>query len=248
MDQYQSDETNEFLVESYQPIDYTNWDFSGRGENVRPFLNEKEWEIWQAALPVQDKRDDTGQGEIVTYFTLELLKYIPSAQREIAVPTAILHDTGWGEIENPAKMHREAIKNNTVNTPAYRKIHQDAGVKVAKRILSDVGYPPQYIEPICVIIGDHDTRLYLKSAAQTPEAQIMSSPSAQIFMDADMLWRFTVPHKMAYLQNKSAQEMRTLMEEMLNNPKTFFTPAAFEVARREMENTLSWSPSYDTSS
>lgn len=167
-------------------IDYRKWDFSGKGVNILPFLTPKEQVIWNAAFPFQDKRDDHGQGEVVTYFALELLRTIP-AQREVVIPAAILHDTGFGRIDNPAKTHRDAVESGILGTPAYRQVHQDKGVEVAKEILLSVGYPVECRQPICDIIADHDTRL----KEPTLEGKVM--------MDADVLWRFTIPHRKAYL-------------------------------------------------
>ena len=67
----------------YTPIDYSKWDMSGQGKNILPLLNESEKEIWRLALPYQDKRQDAGHGEVVTYFGLILLPYYPEADRKI---------------------------------------------------------------------------------------------------------------------------------------------------------------------
>ena len=89
--------TGKFDLNSYNPIDYSKWvvgDEARTGVNILHLLNEKERAIWDMAIPFQDQRDDPGQGEMVTYFAIQLLNYM-EGRREIVVPAAMLHDTGW---------------------------------------------------------------------------------------------------------------------------------------------------------
>ena len=140
-------------------IDYKRWDFTGRGKNILPFLTQQERAIWFAALPFQDKRNDPGQGEIVTYFSLFLLRLI-YARRKIVIPSAILHDIGWGKIKNADEIHRNAIRDGIVDIIAYRMTHQTKGVEIAQEILLKLDFLTVQDRKLTYdIIGDHDTRI-----------------------------------------------------------------------------------------
>src|SRR3989344_5539437 len=83
-------------VLAYKPINWAIWDRSGQGKNI--LLTDVERQVWNQALPLQDKRHDTGHAEIVTYFALKLLDYFDDADRNVVVAAAILHDIGWSEV------------------------------------------------------------------------------------------------------------------------------------------------------
>ncbi len=206
----------------YQLIDYRVWKLSRLGPNIAPFLTKEEGKIWEAALPWQDSRDDPGQGEMVTYFTLKLLEEYP-AQREIAVPAAILHDIGWKGI-NP-QVFREAVKANKDHD--LRVMHQEKGAALAKDILRGLNYFPDYIQPILKIISDHDTRIHEPSL------------EGKVMMDADILWRFTLPCKNAY-HNESLEEIIQYYQKELSTPYRFYLPVSEEIACLELVNTLFW--------
>ncbi len=218
-----------FSLETYKLIDYKQWDFSGLGANIYHLLTPIEKRIWREAIPVQDMRDDEGQGEVVTLFTLRLLDYI-DANREIAVPAAILHDTGFSRIPNAGDAHRAAAKAGKAGDVSYRKIHQDFGVEIAKEILWKLNYNPSHIQKICEIIGDHDTRL--------------NEPSldGKVMMDADILWRFTLPQFNAYKDTEtptgSLTELLSRYERIISKPKRFYTQEGIALARVEFANTL----------
>ena len=86
-------------LEDYKPIDYSVWvlgDEARNGVNIKrlDMLKPNELEIFNAAIPDNDARNDPGQAEIVTYFGLKLLEYLPGI-REVVVPACIHHDIGF---------------------------------------------------------------------------------------------------------------------------------------------------------
>ena len=88
---------------SYTPIDYSNWelgDSARNGVNIKKLdlLNPNELEILNATTPYQDQRNDPGHGELTAYFAIKLLDDIPGT-REVVVPAAILHDSGWWGVD-----------------------------------------------------------------------------------------------------------------------------------------------------
>ncbi len=218
----------EFSLKNYNPINYSKWDFSGLGANIYPILNNIERIIWREAIPFQDMRDDEGQGEIVTLFALRLLDYA-NGKREIAIPAAMLHDTGFSKIENAGKRHRDMWVKGKTNNVSYRRIHQDFGVQIAKDILGRLDYNQSHIEEICAIIGDHDTRLK------------PTTESGKLMRDADILWRFTVPQFRCYgkieVPSGSPAELLGNYKKVVGEP-IFNIKEALLIARIELANTL----------
>ena len=141
---------------NHQPIDYENWNFDGQGNNIIDRLSLTEQEIWKTALHLQDKRDDSGHAETVTYFALNLLEHL-EAERKIVIPAAILHDIGWSQL---SQTERNLFKDSNMKKyePILRARHQEEGMKISQQILKEVNYEPQHIPEIVEIISKHDTR------------------------------------------------------------------------------------------
>jgi len=168
------------IMEKYEPIDYTKWNFDGKGNNIINSLSPIEQKIWNIALPFQDKRGDTGHAENVAYFTL-MLTDILKGKREITIPAVILHDTGWSQLkENELNQFYGSLGTELEQQLRYR--HQEEGVKFSEKLLTDLEYPSEFIDPILEIISEHDTR------------KGFISKEDGIVRDADKLWRFTFTH------------------------------------------------------
>src|SRR3989344_5660711 len=226
-------------LSGYQEIPYRIWvsgDKAREGGNIRHFLNlnDKELHIWDTAIPYQDQREDPGQAELVTYFAIQLLKYI-KADRNIVVPAAMMHDIGWYKTD--VNEWKNSVKTGQTEGEMKRRPHQNRGIGLAGRILEKVGYPEEYHFPIFDIIGDHDTRL------------LPTTIEGQIVRDADLLWRITYPCSMIYHKNVNAEELLDKFE----NPKNIrnlkqgvelepnvsdLSPIALEIARIEVVNTM----------
>ena len=54
-------------------------------------------EIWDAAFPYQDKRNDEGHAEITLKYARKLVE-LDRGDEGIIVPAIILHDVGWSQI------------------------------------------------------------------------------------------------------------------------------------------------------
>ena len=220
-----------FEFNSYIPINYGTWilgDEARKGANIKrlKLLRKKELEIWNGAIPYQDQRDDPGQGEIVTYFTIKLLDYLPG-KREVAVPAAILHDTGYYGID-PIKWKKLVNEGDKTNNEEVRRPHQNRGCLLAGKILEKINYPEKYHYEIADIIGDHDTR-YLPA-----------TESGEIMRAADLLWRVTYPSMHAYIPNASPEEWKERMESKAfhYSPKHKLGGIESQIGKIELANTL----------
>lgn len=210
-------------MKPYTPLDYTTWILGGKGKNIQTWASHAHLQLWNAALPFQDQRDDPGQGEFVTHFAHTLLSY-EAGDAQIVIPAAILHDIGW---DVPPAVFRVAL-HDPAQMHALRMRHQIVGIQRARKILEEVDYPREHWGEILAIIGDHDTRF------------ATLSNNERIMRDADILWRFTMPHYTAYLQEKNPLQVRAHMEEEYALPQRFYFASSRMIARTELENTLQW--------
>lgn len=217
----------------YTSIDYKKWNIDGKGNNLLELMSPIEKDIWQKALPYQDKRRDTGHAENVVYFALKLLEII-DAKREIVIPAAILHDIGWSQMTKE-ELNSFYLPNWRDYEPALRKRHQDLGVNSAEEILGEVDYPNEFYKNILDIISQHDTR------------KGFLSKEDGVVRDADKLWRYTLQHfKIALKERKddlvgiysSKDGIYSHLLKNITKPDFFYSNIAKEIARIELENTI----------
>lgn len=256
----------------YRPIDYRTWCLGNEargGVNIKRLglLNQGETRLFdyfstKNGIIKQDLRDDPGQAEIVTYFTIILLPYSPGSIREIAVPSAICHDTGW-EMEDPTSW-KKLVYSMTPEEVAekkeeLRRAHQEKGGDNVIISTKAVNYPAKrYRKEIEEIVRDHDTRY------NEP------TPSSRAMMDGDILWRFTMacmisskypgenslwPRVPRYINFQTANPIREVMDsperilkymqkdelEIVDNngrPNRFYIPESYKIARIELVNTI----------
>ncbi|MFA5926042.1 MAG: HD domain-containing protein [Parcubacteria group bacterium] len=188
------------------------------------FSKEIYQKIWDAALPYQDKRDDAGHAEIVTNFALKLCK-IEDVNEEIVIPAAILHDIGWSQLSDKERFvifYKKATKEEMLH---IRLRHQEEGVKLAKKILEDVGYTSGSIRKIVEIISEHDTR------------KVFLSKEDGIMRDADKLWCFSklglgADHRR---RKEGFSSYFKQLKENIDNRSFFFSESARKIARKEIE-------------
>jgi hypothetical protein len=216
-------------------IDYDHWDFSGQGNNIESMLQKIELDIWNAALPFQDKRDDAGHAEIVTYFALKLNDYLVG-RREIIVPAAILHDTGWSQMSKE-EVEQFYLPNWKDYEQKLRQRHQEEGVKMARSLLADSKYPLDYIDDIAEIISQHDTR------------REFFSREDGLVRDADKLWRYTLPHLELMLAKRDTDAEKAYDHDLARiiEPGFFYSEFSKKIARSEMEHAYNvWLRKHET--
>lgn len=225
---------------NHTPIDYNSWDLDGTGNNIFGLLNLVEREVWKKSLPYQDKRNDTGHAENVTYFALNLLNYIPTdkkSAREVVIPSAILHDTGWSQLtEIERKLFYECTDDGIGKKiweryePVLRARHQEQGVCLSKKLLNELNYPLELTSQILEIIYQHDT------------GKEFLNENDGIMKDADKLWRYTLPHFRLGIRerNLNPDEFSNLLFSNVNKEGFFYSPISREIAEIELKNTLDY--------
>jgi putative nucleotidyltransferase with HDIG domain len=213
---------------NHKPIDYSEWNFDGTGKNIVNFFLPIEKKLWNVALPYQDKRDDIGHAENVTYFALKLVEYL-NANREVIIPAAILHDIGWSRLpENEISSFYSVLGSSS--ELELRLKHQKEGSLLAQKILEKVKYPNKYISNVIEIISQHDTRKGFFSEADG------------LVRDADKLWRFTLPCWYLVMQKikTSLKDFERKHKEYILQQGYFYSDIAKEIARIELENTINF--------
>jgi hypothetical protein len=214
-----------------------------RDDAIRERLSELPLKLYNEFLPLQDQRLDKGHVNTVVHFTLEvakLLKLNPQ-QTDSAVIAAICHDIGWSTIENISEIFSNNMTRQqrgrlpggdthdadlaSQEEKLLRVLHQDRAVELAGPWLQN---HPDRAE-ILKTIGDHDTR-------KGQFSHVFSS-----FLDADWLWRVTLP----VIDSGSAGKWER------NNPQfacdlisttplnsVFLNPISQSIARLEAANTV----------
>lgn len=217
----------------YVPIDYRTYSLEGKGYNIIADLDILEKRIWDASFPFQDKRQDTGHAETVTYFALKLTKIL-GGDREITIPAAILHDTGWSQMTQ-TELDLFYINEWERYEPVLRARHQETGSGLAKTILSGIGnndqnsytLRPDQIDEISEIISQHDTR------------KGFCSNNDGIVRDADKLWRFTKPCLQILIDLRGSKNMESAIAETskaISREGFFYSPISAGIAMAELDN------------
>jgi HD superfamily phosphodiesterase len=110
-------------------------------------------------------------------FAKRLLEFYPLADAEIVLPTILLHDIGYARV--PEETHHQGLAGAPKGwQPEVTRLHEIEGVKMAREMLTSLGFDALKLEKILEIIDGHDSR---KQAVSLEDA---------IVKDADKLWRF----------------------------------------------------------
>lgn len=193
-------------------------------EVASPEIKEKFNQIWDLALPYQDKRDDEGHVGSVTRFVSKLIK-LEEADEDIAVPAAILHDIGWSKVPKEEAMKIFGNKISKDTEAEIRKKHEKIGVEMAREILEKINYDANMSNEILEIISGHDTR------------EEFISKNDGVMRDADKLWRFSEKGFWLDIERGGyAPEGRyEMLKEKIGSPDFFYSESAKKIAREELE-------------
>lgn len=180
-------------------------------------------QIWELALPYQDKRDDTGHAEVSLKYARELVS-LENGNEDVIIPAIILHDIGYSQLE---KERRLLVFDKDVKEEERRSVqleHQNESVKLGGDILRKVNYSEDLTKEILEIVSQHDTR------------EGFISKNEGLVRDADKLWRTSKEgHAAAEARRKPGEEPRfKKAEESINKPNYFFSETARRIATAEL--------------
>jgi HD domain len=108
------------------------------------------------------------------HFALDLLS-AEGGDPQLVLPTILLHDAGYSQLSE------NELKNafgRRINKPELSRLHEVEGVRIAGKILQQIGYSDIYVRKILSLIDGHDTR------------KIPHDLNDMVFRDADKLWRY----------------------------------------------------------
>jgi HD superfamily phosphohydrolase YqeK len=184
--------------------------------HISPLLNEAESAILNAAQSYLQVRDNERHTINAIEFALALLDGY-QADRAIVVPAMTLHDVGWSAVA------QDIISKASRPNPDKRlvRIHERAGVKIARAILDEVRYDHSCCAQILEIIDGHDTR------------NVALSTNDKIVKDSDKLTRYS---KNFWFWTRNlpmpARELADTLEGMIDT--WFFLDMSKEMARAEL--------------
>jgi HD superfamily phosphohydrolase YqeK len=112
-----------------------------------------ELQIWQMAMPYLSVMENTIHTSEVVKFSSILLQSV-AGDRGVVMPTAILHDVGWSQLSDEVQTKARLPKSDI----ELIRLHEKAGVIIAREILDAVGYDRTKTKEILMIIDGHDTQ------------------------------------------------------------------------------------------
>lgn len=180
-------------------------------------------EIWNMALPFQDKRDDAGHAFITLEYAKQLVD-LDNGNADVIIPAIILHDTGWSRLTREEWQVVFTPEATPEDEMVVRLRHQEEGVNIAREILSKLDYPKAWTEEIVEIIAEHDTR------------QGFISKNEGLVRDADKLWRVSKTGFDADIERFEILP-ETLHDRLLKQIPSdgfFFSNTSIELANQEL--------------
>ena len=132
--------------------------------------------IWAAVVAETRARSNDIHLPISLAFADRLVAAYPDANADLVRITVLLHDTGWGRVDE-SRIISEGFSGDWRKAD-IRYQHEEQGCEIAREVLPGLGYDTEFVEAVCAIIDGHDTR----AEARTLEDALVR--------DADRLWRF----------------------------------------------------------
>jgi len=178
-------------------------------------------QVFELAWPYLQTRQNVVHIEICYEFVRRLLEEEPG-DPEIVFPAVICHDLGW--IMLSEDLQRKAF--GPTFDPELRRIHEVEGVKLARQVLTEVGYDPDRIKEILDIIDGHDSR------------PVALSDSDKIVKDADKLFRYD-PRGMSIDMQRFGIEASSYIPWLTGRIEPwFFTESGKHFARNELDKII----------
>lgn len=135
--------------------------------------------VWRAAEPYMRARKNDVHIPLSFDWCVRLLDHFPDADRDVCLLAILLHDIGWWAIDMDTIIE-QGFRSQNILQSDVRYRHEAEGVRLAKDVLRQTGWPAATIAQVCEIIDGHDTR---------PDPRHLND---RIVRDSDKLWRYEV--------------------------------------------------------
>ena len=132
--------------------------------------------IWAAVVAETRTRNNDIHLPISLAYAERLCAAYPSADPLVVRVAILLHDTGWGRVDED-RIRAEGFSGNW-RKAAIRYEHEKQGCIIAREVLPPLGYAPSFVDAVVDIVDGHDTRTEARSLEDA------------LVRDADRLWRF----------------------------------------------------------
>lgn len=146
-----------------------------------PGVRPQDQAVWDLALPYLRHRDNDVHTIYSYALARELCELHPQADPDVVLPGIILHDSGWSAV--PIDRVMAALEPGvwSMSDESFEtvRMHEIAGERIAREILTSLDVPTDRVDVICAIIEGHDTR---RESISLEDA---------LLKDADRLWRAT---------------------------------------------------------
>lgn len=187
-----------------------------RVENQEPIPN-KYLPLWEMAKPYYERGRpmDIDHIEWMMRDGLYVCSKEPQVDEEILLPTVILHDVGYAEVD------REDYYNVDV-----RRAHMKAGAAISRKILEQLKYPAETIEKVSGNIAIHDNWAFGDVDIYRKDIVL------GVFKDLDWIWTSTGKGFPAVMKvrNCSVEEMLSYISDPNTKvPPEYFTPTTEEL-------------------
>lgn len=132
--------------------------------------------IWARVVPETRARSNDIHLPISLAYAERLCAVHPEADALVVRVTILLHDTGWGRVDEK-RILSEGFSGDWRKAD-IRYEHERQGCLIAEEVLPALGYDEAFVARVTAIIDGHDTR---------PEPRSLED---SLVRDADRLWRF----------------------------------------------------------
>jgi hypothetical protein len=132
--------------------------------------------IWARVVPETRARSNDIHLPISLAYAERLCAVHPEADALVVRVTILLHDTGWGRVDEE-RILSEGFSGDWRKAD-IRYEHERQGCLIAEEVLPALGYDEAFVARVTAIIDGHDTR---------PEPRSLED---SLVRDADRLWRF----------------------------------------------------------
>lgn len=174
------------------------------------------------AEPYLKVRDDMLHTRVAHEYAVYLLEK-EAGDKRIVEPAVILHDVGWSRLKPDEIKVAFGVNARGTKATQLNRIHEKAGARIARKILTQLDYDRPSIDEIARIIARHDSG----KNPQTIEEKLVK--------DADRLWRFSkigYYHEMKRQNTTHEVRYRFLTRNM---GSWFFTRTAQDLADEELQ-------------
>ena len=179
-------------------------------------------ELFELAGPYLKVRDDILHTQVAHEYAVYLLEK-EAGDKRIVEPAVILHDVGWSRLKPDEIKVAFGVNARGAKAKQLNRVHEKAGARIARKILTQLDYDRPSIDEIARIIERHDSG----KNPQTIEEKLVK--------DADRLWRFS---KIGYdyemkRQNTTHEVRYRFLTRNMGN--WFFTRTAQDLADEELQ-------------